>query len=736
MKKTLKAFLCERNRATEEIFAQVFSEKEDIRLDLNTGNSSFTDGKWIMISPALGEAFADEDVLRRAEDYMEIGRSMSEDPWLALHAMTRGLNIHECLHLLYSEFPNGSATDARATTKFREHVLAMISNIIEDAYIEAVGCSVYDNLEYYLSFLRLAVCYAGEKAEAAEAANAAEAVEAADADAEAAEATEATDADATKAAPLVTVNTTAAGNAPGAAVPPETAGLAELAEAAKDLVEYLTCMARFLLYPMGEYAEPSEAIAGYVEQTKQLFMDGSLCGNPKERYGYTQRIFDIIEPIVPKGDYGYGKGHSIGLAIGGNEPDGTKPDDIKPDDMDLSDIDLSDIDFGDIGFDSLGDIGIELELESIFKELLRILPGSPTQRAGGTDMGSFRSEGKVGRVTGRLFTDLAGKISKRDFGAQERDVINTSEVLKSAAQKRDAQKTDTAQPVTVILKGSHYDCADIHKDIAVEQTKLKPDNDLQSEYKKICAEYQSTISSFSSRFSQLLIGRARGREEKRLIGSGISSRRLADPKKRYWHRNTVDNGIPDIAIMLLVDGSGSMKGQRSHSAMVSCVILHEVLKRQGITHAIVEHRAVHGEPLVQHNILVDFSARDSEKLNILSLRGDDNTREGLSLYWAEKYLAQKTTNDDRLIIAISDGCPEHYTNDCSYGPPVSTEDAAAAARKIINRGTDIVAIALDNGFDTYSCYDELRKIYPSVVHCTDLKRLTGQLLGVITKVLG
>jgi hypothetical protein len=69
-----------------------------------------------------------------------------------------------------------------------------------------------------------------------------------------------------------------------------------------------------------------------------------------------------------------------------------------------------------------------------------------------------------------------------------------------------------------------------------------------------------------------------------------------------------------------------------------------------------------------------------------------------------------------------------------YAPPVSTKDTANAAAKIIKRGTDIIAIALDDGASGgYACYDALKGIYPSVVSCTDLKRLTGQILGIVSK---
>ena len=80
-----------------------------------------------------------------------------------------------------------------------------------------------------------------------------------------------------------------------------------------------------------------------------------------------------------------------------------------------------------------------------------------------------------------------------------------------------------------------------------------------------------------------------------------------------------------MSVLLLIDGSGSMAGERRNSAMISSVILHEVLKKQGIQHAIVEHRAHYGEPEIDVNILVDFNAKEEEKLNIMQLDAENNT---------------------------------------------------------------------------------------------------------------
>ena len=117
------------------------------------------------------------------------------------------------------------------------------------------------------------------------------------------------------------------------------------------------------------------------------------------------------------------------------------------------------------------------------------------------------------------------------------------------------------------------------------------------------------------------------------------------------------------------------------------------------------------------------------------LEADEGTREGLTLYWAEEYLMENSSADIKLIIMLSDGVPAHKIDDSDmYVPPVSVKDTANAVRKITSRGTKIVAIALDEvGED--DCYRMLREMYPAVVSCTDLTKLTGQLLLLVSREL-
>lgn len=620
MKKTLKLFQCDFNRGIEEDFAQVLTENPKVRLFFINEDQAFTDGRNIVVDPAVGGAFADARALSRAEEFMGLERRISADPWYALRMITRGQNIHECLHILYTNFPVEAATDRRSTTKARKKTLALISNIIEDAFIEAAGCSVFDNLELYLRFERMATLFS---------------------------------------------HTPIQGTVQRAFEGEPASGPEPL-----PLVEYLDYMGALLLYPMIRQGDPPKPIAEYVDKTKQLFLDGGACGNPDERFAFSQRAFDVIEPLIPE-----------------------------------SEADIDDV------------------------RLKKMLYGAKTHRGESTAIANVARKGRLASATRRLFADLEGNpLPERDFNKQLYALVKGY-----AGERETALGIVLFQPTVVTWKGDQFDCHAIHKGIEIIETKPKPDLNLRKAYQNIYGKYRININAYNSRFAQLLKARIPSREERKPFGAGISSRHLADAKKRYWYRNDEDFGVPDMAVMLLIDGSGSMSGARRKSAMVSGVILHEVLKKQGIAHAIVEHRAIYGEPTVRHNILIDFNGREEEKFNILALDAAEGTREGLSLFWAEKHMTRSTAQSERLIIVLSDGVPAHSLDGGgAYVPPISVKDTANAAMKIIKRGTDIIAVALDAD-DEAGCYADLCAIYPSVIACANLKRLTGQLLGIISK---
>lgn len=629
-RKLLDQFQCEYNRELEEDFAKTLAENERVRLFFINGNGACTDGRNIMVDPASDELFCDISALEKLRKFLNWPTVVFADPWNVLRLVTRSQTIHECLHLLYSDFPLPAFQDPQCNTKNKKKVMGQIANIIEDCYIESVGCSVYDNMELFLKFGRLHHLFASHP-------------------------------DTDTATQIME---------------PE-----KLQQQWKDpekrkqeiekmllLLDYLNYMGTLILYPMVKQGEPSEALKPYVEKTKDLFFQGTMAPSPKERYAYAQKIYQILLPLIP--DDGLDIPH-------------TKLDDL-----------LSD----------------------------------PKTHEGNTSPGGESREGRTQVVTVHLFTNLDG--SPRGDGVPLEQLM--AELEKFAREKEAALLIVLDPGKFLKFTGSQYDCSVLHRDIHINENHPKIDMNLRKAYQNIFHKYKINIHSYNSRFVQLLRAKVPSREDKYLFGSGISSRMLGDPKKRYWYRQVEGLDVPDMAILLLIDGSGSMYGPRLQAAREASVILHEVLKDQGLNHAIVEHRATYDKPEVDMNVLVDFAGRDQEKYNLMQVDAYGNTRDGLALFWAERYLHQQTSNEYKILIVLSDGVPEHAYDE--YYPPVSTKDTANAVKKIMKRGTDIVAVSLDEE-DSFDCYDCLKEIYPNLIGCNDLTRLTGQLLGVIARLL-
>lgn len=684
-KTILDKFQTEKNRLVEESFARTFAENDEARLFFINEDAAYTDGKNIIVDPAFLDIYRDEECIKKTEKALGWQGLLNDSPWNVLKMETRALTLHECLHLIYTDFPNAVERDPELDSYNKKKVVADISNIIEDAYIEAVAASVYDNISLYLMFNRYAMFFAHKEVEG----------------------TSRRLLKIEKPAELKDF------------VPPENSNNGSITKTADEkqkkllkkyqkfvdaekkieiLITYFNYMGAIIDFPMFEYGAPPLEIAEYVEKTKHLFLDGCVASSPKKRYEYSKEIYRIILPLIP-------------------------------DDLD-------------------GEISESL-LDDKFS-------GKGTHSPNKYSIGGKQKKGKEQKVTTRLFVNIDGS-AKKDFKGSDgkgftitpgksgdgikvnyikTDDPNIIQLIKLINEFRNDEKNVDAllsfKGFRVEHKAGNYDASPVHKNIKINENHPKINLNMRAAYRNVFDNYRMNINSYNSRFLQLLQAQVPTREYHFLFGSGIRSKDLGDTKKRYWYRNQLGNDIPDLSVLLLIDGSGSMEGERRNSAINSSVILHEVLKTQGIQHAIVEHRARFSAPEVDINILVDFDGREEEKFNLMMLKAEDNTRDALALFWAERYINTKTYCENKLIIVISDGEPCHDYD--GYCPPVSVKDTANAAKKIMNRGTNIIAVSLDDAED-FTTYEELKEIYPNLIGCNDLKRLTGQLLHVISKQL-
>ncbi|MBQ3655369.1 MAG: VWA domain-containing protein [Bacteroidales bacterium] len=600
------------NLKIEEEFCRAFAENNALRLVFEHYNSPHTNGDTIYNDPQFLEIYSDNALLLAIERKLNLGDKLSTNCWNALKMVTRALSIHECLHILYTDFSINIAGDIRCCgsgNKYR--ILVDIFNIIEDSFIENYGASVYDNIIGYLKFIRMAT----------------------------------------------------ASRLPNS-----------VKNKIKDknyinLTDYMDYMCKFVLYsPFMTLENKNPEIENYIAQTKDLFLTGTVQGSCKRRYEYAQKIFDIIQPMIP----------------------------------DDKDILLDDTAYRD-----------KMRTTIICRSSYFTNPPKNVDND---------------CITRRLFTGLNGEDIPNDHENTTAEIL--LDFIDYDGDYKRVNRTKTKGDISVVITPKEYGLKNAfrHNDIEIHLTKLAPHTSYKVQYDEIVSQYKSTINTYKARIFDLLQAKAEVRVDKMIFGHGISSKHLGDVKGRFWFKKTYGIDTPPLSVLFLIDGSGSMYGKNIENAKIASVIMYEVLSVNNIEHCFVLHNAYGICPKIGINVLVDFDSDVLSKYNIMTVGCDGDNRDSLALLWAEKYLSDNASNENKVIIIISDGLPAHGYD--KYFPPASTRDTAETVSRIINRGIHIAAVALGE-----KNYAELKEIYPRIVCCSDLKRLPGMLVGVIAKML-
>jgi len=684
----LKLFQTAENRCAEEIFSQFVTERNDVRLFFINEDQAYTDGKNIIVDPAADHAFSDRKALQKVEEYLELDSEFSSDMWSALAMITRGQNLHECLHILLTKFPSYLTDIKRFDTKPKQFAVRSIENIIEDAFIENAAATLYDNISLYLKFNRVldlasTIEHEGTLSKLYKEIVGSEIPE-----------PEQNKSEASKENKDEEKNVGEQNNADdGTAV------------SVNVLFAFLHYIALYAIYPFVQLKEPPAEIEKYFEKSRPFIDEAIMCGNSKKRAECCSEIYEIIKELIPEGE--------------------KIPEDIQLEKL-----------IGGGGKTHKENYNSNCENVNEPQEIEIKVP--LFERVRGSRGGKAVPEQSAGMTTSDDPTAQPGRTEKNSVHLTSHEI---DELKKFLCEQNDSHAkacvSITVVPVIEEIDASKIDVTGIHKGIKIRQIKPATDRKLEAPYKSICSEYGLAINKWSGRCATILRGRREEVEDKLYFGSSLSSSCFGDLKKRYWEKTVSSDGLPDLGVMIMIDGSGSMSGERQKAAVNSCVILHEVLKRENIPHCIVDYSAIYGEDEVVHNILLDFNARKKDCCNILTFDPDEGTRDGISLLWAEKYFYKNCDCECRLIIVISDGMPNHSADEAAdYIDDVAVIDSALCVKKIFRRGIKIVGIALDEdegeGNDSF---EALKQIYPDSIKCTDLNKLPGQLLEIIAKQL-
>ena len=221
-------------------------------------------------------------------------------------------------------------------------------------------------------------------------------------------------------------------------------------------------------------------------------------------------------------------------------------------------------------------------------------------------------------------------------------------------------------------------------------------------------------------------------KEIRVIGKGDKQRlvyahALCRNDGKVFYKNNLPNEIPELAVGLLLDESGSMCScDRCTYARAAAIILYDFCESLEIPVMVYGHSTdcYDGKNSVELYSYAEFNGFDNDdKYRLMDISARGSNRDGAALRYVAEALS-KRSEAVKLLILVSDGQPA----DTGYYGTAAEEDLRGIKQEYQRKGILFVAAAIGND------KQNIERIYgDSFLDITDLNQLPTKLTGVVKR---
>lgn len=220
-----------------------------------------------------------------------------------------------------------------------------------------------------------------------------------------------------------------------------------------------------------------------------------------------------------------------------------------------------------------------------------------------------------------------------------------------------------------------------HKGVSSSISRQAVSTEAKARYEWQHTELDSIVRRMISEFEREIKDRQTGDTLYGLYsGKRFSSREAYRFDKKTFNRKILPEDIPNMAIGIMVDLSGSMSGTRIQEAIKTVYITYTFCRKLNIPVFVVGH-STNGTRVALYSVVDENSLDDKDKYRIFGMNTYDCNRDGYAL----RYCLQKLENiqaEDKLMLVISDGRPNHY----GYGEMEGKRDCQDAVAEAIKKG--------------------------------------------------
>lgn len=346
------------------------------------------------------------------------------------------------------------------------------------------------------------------------------------------------------------------------------------------------------------------------------------------------------------------------------------------------------------------------------------------------------SEAEQGRIphkqTEAVSTPVGGTIEVNDDYEREkydRAAADIERLLEKMAERAACDQLENERLQELNDTAQSISFGDIHSGVNIQINRIaNVDEELVEQFDAISAPLLAISRQLQkSLVRQLKDSRRGGKQTGLMMGRRLDSHALHRNDGKVFYKNALPNEIPELAVGLLLDESGSMSScDRCTYARASAIILYDFCQSLDIPVMVYGHSTGysgngHSVNLYSYAEFESFDHDDKYRMMDIAARGSN--RDGAALRFVAEQLS-KRPEQVKILILVSDGQPADF----GYGGTAAEEDLRGIKQEYQRKGILFVAAAI--GDDKQN----IERIYgESFLDITDLNQLPIKLTAVVKR---
>lgn len=363
-------------------------------------------------------------------------------------------------------------------------------------------------------------------------------------------------------------------------------------------------------------------------------------------------------------------------------------------------------------------------------------PLIPMQKAGNTRK-QKATEQEQGRIpltqTSSVSNPVGGTVSRNeDYEREcdERAATDIERILDQMAERSACEQLENERLQELNEAAQNISYGNIHEGVGIQINRISSvDEELVEQYDQVANPLLAISKQMQkSLVKQLKESRRGGKMTGLLMGRRLDTHALCRNDGKVFYKNSLPNEIPEMAVGLLLDESGSMSScDRCTYARATAIILYDFCQGLDIPVMVyghsTEYDSHHGN-IVDLYSYAEFESIDQEdQYRMMDINARGGNRDGAALRYVAEQLS-KRPEEIKILMIVSDGQPA----DRGYDGTAAEEDLRGVRQEYQRKNIIFVAAAI--GDDKQN----IERIYgDSFMDITDLNQLPAKLTGVVRR---